>query len=177
MMWCTASLARSFSIHWLAVVMFGSRVSCEKERRTCWIAELKPHAKRCNFLKLIRRWAPISSFTFMQKSFSYVHNCSVQPHYFSVDWADRVICSAIPHKKQVFSHVCVWQKIHKQNFYIVITPWRLRPPVASTEMYRQPWLCDFYCTIFLVSYCLCNVRWFGSLQFFVCQRSNWKYEI
>lgn len=51
MMWCTASLARSFSIHWLAVVMFGSRVSCEKERRTCWIAELKPHAKQCNFLK------------------------------------------------------------------------------------------------------------------------------
>lgn len=49
-----------------------------------------------------RRWAPISWFTFMQKSFSYVHNCSVQPHYFSVDWADRVICSAIPQKKQVF---------------------------------------------------------------------------
>lgn len=112
-----------------------------------------------------RRWAPISWFTFMQKSFSYVHNCSVQPHYFSVDWADRVICSAIPQKKQVFSHVCVWQEIHKQNFYIVITPWRLRPPVASTKMYRQPWLCDFYCTIFLVSYCLCNVRLFGSLQF------------
>lgn len=51
MMWCTASLARSFSIHWLAVVMFGSRVSCEKQRHTCWIAELEPHAKWCNLKK------------------------------------------------------------------------------------------------------------------------------
>lgn len=61
MMWCTASLARSFSIHWLAVVMFGSRVSCEKETHmlncrvgtTCKVVQLKKKKKKtlsANFL-------------------------------------------------------------------------------------------------------------------------------
>lgn len=68
-----------------------------------------------------RRWAPISWFTFMQKSFSYVHNCSVQPHYFSVDWADRVICSAIPQKKQVFPTSVFGKRYTNKTF----TSWSL----------------------------------------------------